>query len=99
MKLLCKTRSSNKNSKVKLLRPKGYKKPKIDLSKVTWDQMQAIPETEDDLFEYAVFINKTGSELVDKLIKRQTDIKSNVLREIYIGDEEQAIQSINAQQR
>lgn len=45
-----------------------------------------------------VYINMEGKTIVDEDI-RSTDIKSQALREIYIGDEDSAIQSINALQR
>ena len=45
-----------------------------------------------------VYINMDGGVIVDEEI-RSTDIKSQALREIFIGDEESAIQSINALQR
>lgn len=60
--------------------------------------MQAIPETEDDLIPVPIYINIFKKLIVDEEIKA-TDIRTPALREIFIGDEENAIQLINAQQR
>ena len=92
--VLCRSggkKGANKNK----LRPIGYKKPKVDLKKVTWEQMQAIPETEDDLIPVPIYINMHKKIIVDEEIKA-TDIRTPALRQIFIGDEENAIQLINA---
>ena len=59
--------------------------------------MQAIPQTEDDLIKVPVYINMKKKQIVDDLIGPK-DIDSP-MREIYIGDEEAAISSINSLQR
>lgn len=82
----------------KPFKPKPYKRPKIDLGRMTWEDMHKIPETEEDLIPVAVYINMQKKQIVDEMIKL-TDIKEKAYREIYIGDEESAIQSINALQR
>ena len=60
------------------------------MGKVHWEQMQAMPLTEEDLIPVPVYINMQRSVIVDEEI-RSTDIKSQALREIFIGDEEEAI--------
>ena len=95
---LCGGGGGKKAANRKLQRPIGYKKPKVDMKKVTWEQMQAIPETEDDLIPVPVYIDMKRKTIVDEEI-RAGDIISVALREIFIGDEESAIQSINGLQR
>ena len=53
-----------------------------------------IPETEEDLIPVAVHINMRSRIIVDDMI-RWTEIQSQVLRDIYLGEDDQAILSIN----
>lgn len=87
-----------KTDGAKPFKPKPYKRPKIDLKKIDWQDMQVIPETEEDLIPIPIYINMKVTEIVDEVI-RPNDIKQQAYREIFIGDEESAIQTINALQR
>lgn len=79
-------------------KPRDYKKAKIDLKKVTVDDMRAIPETEDDLIQAPVYINRIKKVVVDEMMN-SSEIKEHCLAWIYIGDEQEAIQAINQLQR
>lgn len=84
-------RKSGKDQEMrKELKPRDYKKPKIDLKKVTVDAMRDIPETEEDLIQVPVHINRQKKVIVDEIMK-STDIIEYSLIWIYIGDENEAI--------
>ena len=73
-------------------------KRKIDLKKVTYEDMQKIPQTEEDLIEVPVYIDMFSKTVADDMISLEA-IKSPALKEIYLGDEPEAIRQINKQQR
>ena len=81
----------------KNIKPKGLpKREKIDLKKVTYQDMQAVPQSEEDLLTTAVYINKYKKEIVDDMVKSY-DIGKNgndALRDIYLGNEEEAIEGL-----
>lgn len=57
--------------------------------------MRKIPADETELVKAPVWFNMQERNIVDEWLK-VTDIKSQFMQDIYLGDEEQAIQSINA---
>lgn len=88
----------DKGEKEKTFVSKKYKRPKINLKEISAKDMQAIPQSLEDLHEIPVYINMKEKTIVDEMIK-ETDVLEQAFREIFIGDEESAIQSMGALQR
>ena len=91
---LCGKKKKNKDGRPPF-KPVPYKRPKINLSRIHWTDMQKVPEDLDELIDVPVYINMEKKVIVDEMIT-VADIKEQAYKEIYIGDEETAIQSINA---
>lgn len=60
--------------------------------------MQRIPTTVEELIEVPVFINMKKRLIADEIIKPE-EFKCKAFREIWLGDEDAAIESIGGMQR
>ena len=77
---------------------KPAKKPKRNLKNVRFEQMCAIPINEEDLLTDPVFMDMKQKIHVDDDLTSD-DIKTKFLQEIWEGDEEIAILSMEKLQR
>ena len=80
-------RKSEETAKRYHLKPLGNHKPNFE------DQSR-IPQEESELLEFPFYWNMKGKFHVTKLLEKQSDIKTPVLRMIYWGHEEEAIEQI-----
>ena len=76
-----------------MFKPKPYKRPKINLKEIKPEDMQAIPEEVEDLIQVPVYISMKERAIVDEMIT-PAHVTKKAFREIFIGDEDAAIESI-----